>query len=155
MKVALCSIFAIFLVAATSLETTLRAEDKIAIESFISTQAHRERGEEYKDGRKILLGDVNRDSVADVDVLYTIESQGGSYNYVQYLAVFLRKNNKLVGTAHISVGGKSFRSVELTSIANHEIRLQTLGYTPKDPTCCPTLKGETRYILSGGRLLEK
>ncbi|HWH77216.1 MAG TPA: hypothetical protein VNT76_07580, partial [Candidatus Binatus sp.] len=111
--------------------------------------------DERKTSNVQVIRDVNRDGIADVVVLYTIESQGGSNNCVQHLAVFLRKDGKLSGTAHVSAGGKSFRSVELASIANNEIRLQTLNYAPKDPTCCPTLKGETRYILTSGKLLEK
>jgi hypothetical protein len=155
MKACVCVSIAFFLMTAAADKSTLRDEDKSVIESFISAQARQERGEEYLDARAIVLGDVNHDGIADVVVLYTIEGQGGGNNYVQYLAVFLRRSTKLVGISHASVGGKSSRSVELTTITNNEIRLQTLSYAATDPTCCPTLKGATRYVLNNGKLMEK
>jgi len=88
-------------------------------------------------------------------VLYTIEGQGGSNLYIQYLAVFAQKNGKLTPLTHADVGGKSTRGVELTSVANNSILLNTLSYGPKDASCCPSIKGTTRYMLSGSKLFEQ
>src|SRR5882724_6307585 len=93
-------------------------QDLATIGSFIARQARRERGEEYGEARKVMAGDLNGDGIPETVVLYTIESQGGSNNYIQYLAVFARRGGHLVAVAHTPVGGKSRRSVELGSVVN-------------------------------------
>jgi hypothetical protein len=130
-------------------------QDLVNISSFIVRQARRESGEEYEDARKVVVGDLNGDGVPEIVVLYTIESQGGSNNYVQYLAVFARRGGHLVPLTHTSVGGKSRRSVELDSIDNRRVNLQTLSYAPKDASCCPSIKATTLYVLVGHTLRER
>lgn len=129
-------------------------KDMATISSFIARQARRERGEEYEDARKVMAGDLNGDGVPETVVLYTIESQGGSNNYIQYLAVFTRRRGHLVANTHTAVGGKSRRSVDLTSVNNLRVNLETLSYAPKDASCCPSLKATTSYVLRGRTLLE-
>ena len=101
-------------------------QDLATIGSFIASQARRERGEEYEDARKIETGDLNGDGVPETVVLYTIESQGGSNNYIQYLAVFARRDGQLVAVTHTPVGGKSRRSVDLGTVNNRRVTLETL-----------------------------
>jgi len=139
------------------IEVTLGFQDPdtALIDSFIARQAKRERGEEYREARKMISGDLTHDGQPEVIVLYTIEGQGGSNLYIQYLAVFGRRKGTLSLLAHADVGGKSTRGVALTSIENNSILLETLTYGPKDPSCCPSVKGTTRYLLSGGRLREQ
>jgi len=132
-----------------------QSDDKAIIDKYIANQAKRERGEEPDGIRKTIDGDLNHDGVADVAVLYTIEGQGGSNNYIQYLAVFLRKNGKLVYAAHREVGGKNNRGMEITSIKDNAMLFDTTAYGPRDPSCCPTVKGKTKYLLTGTRLVEK
>jgi len=129
--------------------------DANAIDAYLSRQARRERGEEYREARKVVVGDLTHDGTPETVVLYTIESQGGSNLYIQYLAVFARRNGKLSPLTHVEVGGKSVRSVELTSVQNNSILLDTLSYGPKDPQCCPTVKGATKYVLVGRTLREQ
>jgi hypothetical protein len=129
--------------------------DTAAIDTFIARQAHRKRGEEYRDARKVLVGDLTHDGAPERVVLYTIESQGGTNLYIQYLAIFVRKNGKLSALTQSEVGGKSVRSVELKSIENDSILLDTMSYGPKDAQCCPSVKGVTRYALSGKTLREE
>ena len=129
--------------------------DTAAIDAFIARQAKRERGEEYRDARKVVAGDLTHDGLPETVVLYTIEGQGGSNLYIQYLAVFVRRNGKLSSRAHAEVGGKSARGVELNSVEKNSILLDTLNYGPKDASCCPSIKGTTRYVLSGSRLREQ
>src|SRR5678816_1718386 len=62
-------------------------EDLVTIGSFIVRQARLERGEEYEDARKVVTGDLNGDGIPEAVVLYTIESQGGSNNYIQYFCL--------------------------------------------------------------------
>ncbi len=56
---------------------------------------------------------------------------------------------------HTEIGGKSVRSVELTSVDNNAIQLETLSYGPKDASCCPSIKGTTQYVLAGKTLREQ
>lgn len=133
----------------------LQDDDAATIEAFITRQAKRERGEEYREARKVVIGDLTHDGQAETVVLYTIEGQGGSNLHIQYLAVFVRRKGKLSPLTHMDVGGKSTRGVELVSIDSNSILLDTLNYRPKDASCCPSVKGTTRYVLSGGRLREQ
>jgi len=87
-------------------------------------------------------------------VAKSIVRLGGNL-YIQYLAVFVRRNGNLSLLTHIEAGGKSVRSVELKSIENNAILLDTMSYGPKDPQCCPTVKGATKYVLSGRTLREQ
>lgn len=139
----------------TSPGATAQSQDKAVIDKYIAAQAKRERGEEPDGIRKTIEGDLNHDGSADVAVLYTIEGQGGSNNYIQYLAVFVRKKAGLVFAARTPVGGKNRRSMELTSIKDNVLNFDTTGYTDRDPSCCPSLKGTTTFTLSGNKLIEK
>ena len=130
-------------------------EDAAAIDTFIVRQAHRERGEEYREARKVVVGDLTHDGAPETVVLYTIEGQRGSNLYVQYLAVFTRQKGKLSALTRTEVGGKSVRSVELMSVEDNAILLETMGYAPKDASCCPSVKGATRYVLSRRTLREQ
>ena len=135
--------------------TQAQEQDLVTITSFIARQARRERGEEYEDARKVVVGDLIGDKVPETVVLYTIESQGGSNNYIQYLAVFTRRNGHLVAVAHTSVGGKFRRSVELDAVVNQRVNLQTMSYARTDPSCCPSIKAMTSYVLVGQTLRER
>ena len=129
--------------------------DRTIIDRFIAHQSRRERGEEYQDARKIASGDLNHDGTSDTAVLYTIEGQRGSNLYIQYLAVFLRRNGKLTPSAHAEVGGKGYRAVEEISVEENTIRLEILDYASRDAACCPSEKGHTRYVLAGSALQER
>ena len=87
-------------------------------------------------------------------MLYTIEGQNGTNNYVQYLAVFLSLKGRLVYAANTPVGGKGHRAMELTSIKGNVMFFETTAYAKRDPACCPTIKGRTRYALVGKKLTE-
>jgi len=130
-------------------------QDAAAIDNFIARQARRERGEEYREARKVVVGDLTHDGVPETVVLYTIEGQGGTNLHIQYLAVFSRQRGKLSAVTHADVGGKSVRSVELRSVEHNAILLETMGYGPKDAQCCPSVKRMTRYVLSGRKLHEQ
>lgn len=128
--------------------------DTVVIDSFIASQAKREQGEEYREARKVVSGDLTHDGDPETVVLYTIEGQGGSNLYIQYLAIFVRRKGKLSALTHTAVGGKSTRGIELKAVENNSIVLDTLNYGPKDASCCPSVKGTTTYVLSAGTLRE-
>jgi hypothetical protein len=139
-------------VAQTGRSTSI--EEK-AIDAFIAKEARRLWGEEYREARKVASGDLTHDGVAETVVLYTIEGQNGSNNYVQYLAVFAAGKGGAVAITHTEVGGKSNRSIEDVSVVANAIQLTTLNYGPRDASCCPSIKGKARYVLVGNRLREQ
>ena len=153
--IAFVTTFTFVLLCSPNLASSLQDNETTTIDSFITRQAKRERGEEYREARKVVTGDLTHDGQPETVVLYTIEGQGGSNLHIQYLAVFVRRNGKLSSLTHRDVGGKSTRGVELISVENNSILLDTLNYGPKDASCCPSVKGTTRYVLSGARLREQ
>src|SRR5215510_16442385 len=96
-----------FLLAAFPLLGNAQTSEAKVIDKFIAQQAAKYKGEEYPDARKVVSGDLNHDGIPDSAVLYTIEGQGGSNNYTQYLAVFLGHKNGLTYASSRSVGGKN------------------------------------------------
>ena len=154
MKPGLRFVLPVIILFSPSFAFNSQIQDTPVVESFIAKQAAQEKGEEYGDARKMLTGDLNRDGIPDVAVLYTIEGQNGTNNYVQYLAVFVRTKGKLVPAAHIVVGGKMNRDVELECIRNNVIRFKTLSYRANDPASTPSRKGTARFVLAKRRLKE-
>jgi len=128
--------------------------DTAAINKFIASQESYENGQQAEGFRAVLRGDLNHDGIPDAAVLYTLEGQNETNNYVQYLAVFVRVKGRLVPIAHAPVGGKNYRAIKIKAIENDMILCNTLGYAPNDPSCCPTIKGSTRYALEGNKLKE-
>ena len=129
-------------------------QDTAVVNQFIAKQATQEDGEEYEGARKMITGDLNRDGVPDLAVLYTIEGQNGTNNYIQYLAAFIRRNGALVHVAHTAVGGKWNRDVDLQSIKNNVIHFKTLLHRANDPASTPSRKETARYVLRRRTLKE-
>ena len=154
MKMALMFALLFLLACTPSLASSSQDQDKTIVDDFIAKQATQENGEEYAEARKMRTGDLNRDGVPDVAVLYTIEGQDGTNNYLQYLAVFIRTKGKLVAAAHTVVGGKHNRNVELQSLSNNVIRFKTLSYRASDPASTPSRKGTARFVLIKSKLKE-
>ena len=145
----------VLLITIAALSYWVVVQDYPVVDKFIASQAKREHGEEPDGIRKTVTGDLNHDGLPDLAVLYTIEGQNGSNNYIQYLAVFLQTKTALVYASHREVGGKNWREVDLSSIDNGVINLNTTNYAEKDPSCCPTIKGTTQFVLAGRTLKER
>lgn len=145
-------LIAVEIICSASLTLAQSQSDKSTINSFIAQQAKRERATEYEEARSIVTGDLNGDGDEDTTVLYTLEGQGGTNQYVQYLAVFINRKGRLLYVSHQVVGGKNLRSIDSVSIKDGKIKLQTLKYLPTDASCCPSKKGQLSFILSRGRL---
>ena len=147
----------IALLSASSSAAHAQARDRAVISRFIAGQASKLGGQEYREARKMVAGDLNHDGVPDAAVLYTLEGIGGGNNYTQYLAVFLRDKDKglLVPAAHATVGGKLYREARLQSITDGAILFNIVSYEEKDAACCPSKKGATRYVLADGKLQEQ
>jgi len=131
-----------------------QSRDTDKINKLISRQAAEERGEEYGDARKVVKGDLNRDGVSDLAVLYTIEGQDGTNNYLQYLAVFIRVKGRLHHVTETEVGGKSYRAVELQSIRNNVIFFKVLKDGTNEATNRGGKRTVTRFVLVKRKLKE-
>ena len=143
------------LTAATLLVSAApQSADDPVLSTYIHAHAQGEHGEEFAAARKSVSGDLDGDGQPETVVLYTLESQEGSNDYSQYLAVFSRTSGSLRAITRARVGGKSQRSVSLTSVDHLAIQLDTLDYAPADASCCPSLKGTTTFVLAGGELRE-
>ena len=154
MKKALVVVLPFLLAGVPLFASPSQIPDQAVVDHFIARQAAAESGEEYAEARKMLTGDLNHDGVPDFAVLYTIEGQNGTNNYLQYLAVFVRTKGKLVPAAHTVVGGKLNRDVDLLSIKNNVIHFKTLSYRATDPASTPSKKGTARFVLIKRRLRE-
>ena len=53
----------LILLCTTSFASRVQNQDAAVIDKFISKQESRESGYEYKDARKVIAGDLNRDGV--------------------------------------------------------------------------------------------
>jgi hypothetical protein len=95
LPIALLATFMFLFLSSGGVASARQDEDAVAIDTFIARQAHRERGEEYREARKVVVGDLTHDGTPETVVLSTIEGQGGRNFYVQYLAVFTRQKGKL------------------------------------------------------------
>src|SRR5262245_60531141 len=138
--------------------STLSADDesdRSVIDTFIATHARKLRGEEYREARRMVSGDLNHDGQADLAVQYTLESMGGSNDYHFYLAVFLKQRGQYVYAASRQVGGKRQREVTLQAIKDGKVLFDTLEYEPQDPSCCPSKPGHAVFILHGKHLKEQ
>ena len=154
MRTAAKLLLLIAVLCAGALASPAQRRDKAVIDKFIASQESYKNGLQAEGYRTVLTGDLNHDGVPDAAVLFTLEGQNGTNNYVQYLAVFVRINGHLLAVAHAPVGGKNYRAIEIQAIENDVILCNTTGYAPEDPSCCPTIKGTARYALEGKKLKE-
>jgi hypothetical protein len=129
--------------------------DLEAVDAYIREHARREQGVEYATARTTKLGDLDGDGTPETVVLYTIEGQRRSNDYVQYMAVFAVNGDRLVPVARTEVGGKSRRGMDLRSIEHKVITFDMVSYAPEDPACCPSIRGTTSYVLHGSVLREQ
>ncbi|HZI62507.1 MAG TPA: hypothetical protein VFD62_17465 [Pyrinomonadaceae bacterium] len=137
-------------------QSNLRRADHVVIDRFIVKQQSEDTGfEDEGNERTMMIGDLNHDGLSDAVVLYMLEGQNGTNNYVQHLAVFVRRRGVLVPLTDAVVGGKYYRTAELKGIKNKQILFETLDYADNDARCCPSIKGKTAYVLKGAQLKEQ
>src|SRR5690349_10411631 len=80
MKNVLMFVLPVILLYSPSFASDAQNQDTAVIDKFISKQETRESGYEYKDARKVNAGDLNRDGILDLAVLYTLEGAFGANN---------------------------------------------------------------------------
>jgi hypothetical protein len=85
-------------------------------------------------------------------VVFALEGLGGGgNNHVQYLAVFPSASSWTPAVA--KVGQRGIRNVTDVSIDQGIIVLATAEQQRGDALCCPSGKGELRYRVQAGQLL--
>lgn len=140
--------------AATSAESKrppVATPDDAVIEGAIAVTASTVMGDEFKDARQVVAGDINGDKVDDSAVLFSIEIPSENTS-TQYLAVFLRQPDGSLRFANaLPVGGVGSSTSDFV-IADETIRLTALTLGPDDSNCCPTLEQKTKYLLHNGKL---
>ncbi|OZB64242.1 MAG: hypothetical protein B7X39_17220 [Lysobacterales bacterium 14-68-21] len=108
-------------------------------------------GDEFKEARQVVVGDINGDKVDDAAVLFSIEIPSENRS-TQYLAVFLREADGSLKFANaLPVGGSGSSNSDIV-IENEVIKLTSLTLGPDDPHCCPTLEQKSEYLLHNGKL---
>lgn len=128
------------------------ASDREVVENAITVAAKSEMGEEYKDARHVLAGDLNGDGAIDAVVLFTVEV-GSENRTAQYLSVFTRQTNGVLRFVDTSpVGGTGSEAIDGVGIVNGSIKLKTLTRGQDDPDCCPSVSGEKEFLLHDGKL---
>src|SRR5262245_15377777 len=121
------------LVCQTFASPRLFADDESGgpvVDKFITAHARKLHGEEYREARRMVSGDLNIDGQEDLVVQYTLESMCGSNVYRFYLAVFLKQQGQYVYTASRQIGGKLQRDVTLQTIKDGKVLFDTLEYEP-------------------------
>jgi hypothetical protein len=106
---------------------------------------------ENRDVRRYIQGDIDKDGIPDIIVLYGLEGQGNTWNV--YMAVFKRLSMKFIGDAR--VGGKGYRGAELSKVADGAIEVKVDLYSPYDGLCCPSVKGTAYYYLGNKSVTEE
>jgi hypothetical protein len=131
-------------------------ESSQVIVHFIEAQEKALNAVENRGSRQTILTDMDSDGEKDALVLYTLESFGGSNLWLDYAAIFLKKNGVLEYESNITIGGKNRRAIMgIEKVAVGRIILGTQEYSPKDASCCPSKKAKLQVIFQDKRLMTK
>jgi len=147
---------ALLLASATTVSSATPVEittaDQEAVEQCIHAQLGSSRSAdgqpvaEYQAARRIVAGSGPRALLA---LQYTIET-GNSWQI--YIALFDRSTHRLLASGR--VGGKAYREVSITSIAEGGVELEASYYAPQDGLCCPSIRGTSFIGMREGHLWE-
>lgn len=106
-------------------------------------------GAEYREGRKIIETDLNRDGARDAAVLYAIEGAGAGNAVVQTLQLFFGSQSSYLAQGSTNVEGVT----DITLGGDGSILVHSLVHGPDDPDCCPSRMSSLRYRVEGNQLL--
>lgn len=126
----------------------LPPEDLMVVDNYVNKKSAELKAGEST--RTFMGGDLNRDSVEDLAVLYTLVGIGGmgGNSVTSFLAIFKRTSNGLEWINETKVGGASTRILSFESIIDGVITFNSKFYLPPDARCCPTGNGKVFYKLS-------
>ena len=113
-------------------------------------------GHVQRDSIVAMMPDLQMKGRIGFVVLFTHEDPKGAGGFTQdqVLAIFggPETGHRLLLSKR--VGGKGYRAVALKQVAPTMITLDVLFYGTGDASCCPSLRGLTRYEFSNGTLEE-
>ena len=81
-----------------------------------------------------------------VVAVYTVEGCGGGNNWVSQFGVFSEEANRVVQYA---LPDPPAFVVESARVANAVIKVAGLDYAPDDGRCCPSIRREAQYRVTG------
>lgn len=138
--------------SATLSPTEIKAVDAYikSKESNRNTTAVSLNRTENRDVRRYIQGDIDRNGVPDVIVLYGLEGPGNTWNI--YMAIFKRPTMKFIADARI--GGKGYRGAELSKVDDGVVEVKIDLYSLYDAMCCPSIKGTAYYYVEKNSLIE-
>lgn len=122
----------------------------VQINDFLITDLFEEEMEQWAlnvtcQMQQQLIGDLNGDSLPDLLLHYTCESD--SLPTPQGWLIYLQKNGQMKRVMHYP----QFQAIP-ESIEDGKIHLFTLQYAPQDAPCCPSLKNPRVAQLKGADL---
>lgn len=103
--------------------------------------------------QNVFTEDINGDGLSDIVLkILNCEKEQCHISTRSYsMDIFLNKGNTYQHAVSESLGGFS---VEITSIKNGIIKVESLDYADSDPTCCPSLISSKSYKLSNDKLMQ-
>jgi hypothetical protein len=129
----------------------VQASDDAVIENTIAITASSEIGDEYKDARKVAVGDLNGDGANDAAALFTIEV-GSQNTSTQYLSAFLRQDDGVLKFAGTTPVGGTGNAISEVAVEEGAVKLKALTLGPDDADCCPSVEEKVEYLLHNGKL---
>lgn len=126
------------------------------INAYIRKEAKSQNAAEYREARKLLFGDVDKDGDKDAIVQYTIEGMGGGNSFAQILAIFTNRNGVYKFATEEVVGGKfGDRTSTLMNVNDGKILLSTESCPePPQGLCDNPIKGKATFSFNKGKLKE-
>ena len=127
------------------------------VERYVAAVATARAGHEYCEFRRYdRLGDLDGDGADDLVMTFTIEGVEGSNNGTEaYLVAFLSSAKAIDAAPRLLIGERGGRMPDGVSVQGREIVVSTVEYAESDPMCCPSRRGEARFALRAGKLVEK
>jgi hypothetical protein len=150
--------FAVLGVATSAAEGTrppaqrIPAAAQTRVDTVIQSMAARQDGAEYREYRQWASADLDGDGRSDWAVLYTIEVGN---DYTRYLLVAINEGNTFQTIGPVVVGGRGKRFVSFDSLGRNRIHLHTRAFKWNDAMCCPSVEGNTTFVLQDGQLQEE
>ena len=133
----------------------LSPAERAAIDTFVGEQVAAfkslagENVGEFPAGRTVVAGTGETPKQELLAVRYVLE-RGVSWQ--QYLAFFDRRTLKQL--AHLRIGGKEYRVVDITRFESGQLLADTLNYSDEDASCCPSVSGTTGFRFAYGQVWE-
>lgn len=97
--------------------------------------------------RKVYFGDLNRDSLEEAIVYYTLVARGGNAWTGGGLIVYEKVGDELKMIDKYDCGNSIIKEIK-----DGVLYMQKLEYAPGDPNCCPSIKKPYKLVLKNGKL---